>query len=159
MTSRHDGAATPREAAFHIPEEECRPYPRGRVTKIPILKLRNILLTSIQVDLTDDDALDFQADILEQVRKTEAKAVVIDITALGLIDSHLIRILNETAELVGFLGAQAVLCGMRPAVALTLAEMGHGLKGAEMALNLDQAFDKVERIAFEQPPCPGAPRS
>ena len=120
--------------------------------KIPILKLRNILLTSIQVELTDADALEFQADILEHVRKTGAKAVVIDITALDLVDSYLARILNETADMVGFLGARAVLCGMRPAVALTLVEMGRGLIGAETSLNLDQAFAKVERIMGERHP-------
>ena len=118
--------------------------------KIPILKLRNILLTSIQVELTDADALEFQADVPEQVRKTEAKAVVIDITALELVDSYLARILNETADMVGFLGAHTVLCGMRPAVALTLVEMGRGLVGAKTSLNLDQAFEKAQQFAREQ---------
>lgn len=124
---------------------------------IPILKLRDVLLASVQVELADQDALQFQADILEQVRKTEARAVVIDITALEVVDSYLARILNETAEMVGFLGAQAVLCGMRPAVALTLAEMGRGLIGAETTLNLDQAFEKVERTIHEKLPQADAP--
>ena len=115
--------------------------------KILILKLRDILLTSIQVDLTNQDAVAFQANVLDKVRDTEARAIVIDITSLEVVDSFLARVLNDTAHMVRVLGTQAVLCGMQPSVALTLVEMGRELLGVETALNLDQAMDMIERTS------------
>ena len=118
--------------------------------KIPILRLRDILLTSIQVDLTDHDALDFQSDVLQRVTYTEAKGIVIDITALDVVDSFLARVLNDTATMVQLLGASTVVCGMQPPVALTLVEMGRELIGVETALNLDQAMVKLQRLIQER---------
>lgn len=111
---------------------------------IPILKLHDTLLTSIQVELTDDDALEFQADVLNKIRLSEAEGLVIDITALEVVDSYLARILNDTATMAKLLGTETVICGMQPAVSLTLVEMGRQLIGVESALNLDQAMEKVE---------------
>lgn len=113
--------------------------------KIPILKLKGILLSSIQVDLTDHDALEFQEDVLAKIRGTDAKGLIIDITGLDIVDSYLARILNETAHMAQLLGTETVICGMHPSVALTLIEMGRELVGVESALNLDQAMDRVER--------------
>jgi len=119
--------------------------------KVPILKLREILLTSIQTELSDEDALEFQSDVLERVQKTEARGIVIDITALDVVDSFMARVINETANMVGILGAQAVLCGMQPAVALALTEMGRELIGVHSALNLDQGVDTIlERIRGDE---------
>ncbi|MBW1820655.1 MAG: STAS domain-containing protein [Deltaproteobacteria bacterium] len=114
--------------------------------KIPVLRLKNILLTSIQVDLTDEDALEFQNDVLKAVEKTEASGVLIDITALDVVDSFLARILNETAVMVKLLGAEAVLSGMQPDVALTLVEMGRELIGVETAVNLDHGMEKLQEL-------------
>ena len=88
--------------------------------RVPILKLGDILMTSIQLDLTDQDALEFQSDVLNKVSETDAKGIVLDITALEVVDSFLARVLNETANMVRLLGAETVICGMQPAVALTL---------------------------------------
>jgi len=114
--------------------------------KIPILKLKDLLLTSIQVDLTDQEALDFQADVLRMVSKTEAQGIVIDITALDVVDSFMARVLNDTARMVQMLGADVVICGMQPMVALALTEMGRELTGVETALNLDQGLEKLQRL-------------
>ncbi len=114
--------------------------------KIPILRLKGILLTSIQVDLADEDALGFQRDVLSQVTRTEAKGVVIDITALDVVDSFMARVLNDTAHMARLLGAQVIICGMRPAVALTLVEMGRELVDVETVLNLDQGMEKIEQL-------------
>ncbi len=114
--------------------------------KIPILQLKDFLLTSIQVDLTDEDALEFQEDVLKKVTQTEAKGIVIDITALDVVDSFMARVLNETAEMVQLLGTEAVICGMQPAVALTLVEMGRELVEVETALNLDHGFEKLQAL-------------
>jgi len=117
---------------------------------IPILRLKDILLTSIQVDLTDQEALEFQSDVLEMVSRTEAQGIVIDITALDVVDSYMARVLNETAQMVRILGAEVVLCGMQPMVALTLIEMGRELIGVETALNLDQGLEKLQRLIRER---------
>jgi len=126
--------------------------------KIPILRLKGILLTSIQVDLTDQDALDFQSEVLRTVAQTEARGIVIDITALDVVDSFLARVLNDTANMVKLLGAEAVLCGMQPTVALTLVEMGRELIGVETALNLDQGVEKIHRLIQQQEGGPGGKR-
>ncbi len=118
--------------------------------KIPILRLKDVLLTSIQVDLTDQDALDFQTDVLRVMSETEARGIVIDITAMDVVDSFLARVLNDTARMVQMLGAEVVLSGMQPMVALTLTEMGRELIGVETALNLDQGLDKLRHLIWEK---------
>ena len=114
--------------------------------KIPILKLKDILITSIQIDLTDEGAIEFQTDVLRKVSETGANGVVIDITALDVVDSFMARVLNNTATMVRLLGSEVVLCGMQPAVAITLIEMGRELIGVETALNLDQAVDNINEL-------------
>ena len=117
---------------------------------IPILRLKDLLLTSIQVDLTDQEALEFQSDVLEMVSHTDAQGIVIDITALDVVDSFMARVLNDTARMVQMLGAEVVLSGMQPMVALTLTEMGRELVGVETALNLDQGLEKLQRLIQER---------
>ncbi len=114
--------------------------------KIPILKLRNVLLTSIQVDLTDEQAVAFQSDILRTLNTTDARGLVIDITAMEVVDSFLARVLNDTARMARAVGAEVVLCGMQPEVAVALVEMGREMKGVHTALNLDQAYDKLQQL-------------
>ncbi len=118
--------------------------------KIPILRLKNILLTSIQMDLTDQEAIEFQSDVLRIVKETEAKGIVIDITALDVVDSFMARVINDTANMVQLLGTEAVVCGMQPSVALTLVEMGRELVGVGTALNLDQGVEKLQRLVEER---------
>ena len=114
--------------------------------KIPILKLKDILITSIQIDLTDEEAIEFQTDVLAKVSETDAKGVIIDITALDVVDSFMARVLNNTATMVRLLGAEVVLCGMQPSVAITLIDMGRELIGVKTALNLDQAVDNINEL-------------
>jgi len=118
--------------------------------EVAILKLRGILVTSIHVDLSDEGITAFQADVLRVISETEAKGLVIDITAVGVVDSFVARVINDTATQAGMLGARVILCGMRPDVALTLVEMGRGLSGVETALNLDQAFSRLETMIEER---------
>lgn len=114
--------------------------------KITILKLGDLLVTSLQEDLTDQDAVEFQDDLLGMTARTNAVGVVIDITGLQIVDSYMARILNDTANMVRLLGTEVVICGMQPAVALTLMEMGRELIGVEAALNLDLGIAKVRRL-------------
>ncbi|GAB0148123.1 MULTISPECIES: STAS domain-containing protein [Marichromatium] len=113
--------------------------------KIPILRLGRILLVSIQDDLTDNDAMQFQSDLVERVAEIEALGVAIDITALDVVDSYMARVINDTACMVGLLGAEVVICGVQPFVAMTLIEMGRDLLGANCAFNLEQGLEILNR--------------
>jgi len=114
--------------------------------KISILKLGDLLLTSLQEDLTDQDAVDFQQDLLRMTASSAAVGVVIDITSIEIVDSYMARILNDTANMVRLLGTEIVICGIQSAVALTLMEMGRELIGVEAALNLDLGIAKVRKL-------------
>ena len=117
--------------------------------RIPILRLRNILLASLQVDLTDDDIVDFQGDLLKMTAEIDADGAVIDITAMDVVDSFMARVLNDTATMVHLLGTPVVITGMQPAVAISLIEMGRELIGVQTALDLDQGIAMVERLIEE----------
>jgi rsbT antagonist protein RsbS len=112
---------------------------------IPILRLSNILLSSLQGDLTDNDVLNFQKDILKKVKETSSAGVIIDIMGLDLVDSFMARVINETASMIRLLGAEIVVCGMQPSVALTLSEMGRDLVEIETTLNLDFALEFLNK--------------
>lgn len=117
--------------------------------RIPILRLERILMVSIQVDLTDNDAMQFQSDLVERVAEIEALGVAIDITALDVVDSYMARVINDTASMAQLLGAEVVICGIQPFVAMTLIEMGRDLIGADCAFNLGQGLEILkERIAL-----------
>ncbi len=111
--------------------------------KVPILKLGDVLLTSVQEDLDDHSVLAFQAELLARVNEDEVKGVVIDISAVEIVDTFLARVFNETADMVQMLGANVVLCGMQPAVSLTLVEMGRELIGVTSALDLEQGMEHI----------------
>ncbi|MDQ5908056.1 MAG: rsbT antagonist protein RsbS [Pseudomonadota bacterium] len=113
--------------------------------KIPILRLGDILLTSIQVDLTDAEVMQFQGDVLHAIADIEARGLLIDITAMEVVDSFMARTINDTANMARLLGAEVVVCGMHPAVALTLIEMGRGLIGVETTFNLNEGLVRLNR--------------
>ena len=116
--------------------------------KIPVLRLGRILLTSIQIDLVDADAMQFQNDLVSKIAEIEALGVAIDITSLDVVDSFMARVINDTAEMSRLLGAEVVICGVQPFVAMTLVEMGRDLIGADCTFNLDQGLKLLQaRIA------------
>jgi rsbT antagonist protein RsbS len=123
---------------------------------VPILRLGRILLTSIQSDLNDEQALRLQTGILKLFADGAADGVVIDVTAVDVIDSYMARILNETARMVGIMGGEAVLTGMPPTVAVTLVEMGRDIVGVETALNLEMGVEKL-KILLARRRARGAP--
>lgn len=112
---------------------------------VPIIQIRNSLLVSIQIELHDRLALDLQAALMERVRESGAKGVVLDVSGVEIIDSYITRILNDIGRSVRFMGAECFLVGVRPAVAMTLVEMGVELDAVETALNLDLALARLER--------------
>ena len=104
---------------------------------IPILKVGDCLLVSIQVDMHDRLAMSLQDHITEQVVKHHARGVMIDISALEMVDSFIGRVLGSIAAMTRVLGAETVVVGMRPAVAITLVELGLSLGTLRTALNVE----------------------
>jgi rsbT antagonist protein RsbS len=120
------------------------------VDRIPILKLENVLLVSIQVDMHDQLALTLQDDLTQKIVAMRARAVLIDISALEMVDSFMGRMLGNIASMSRILDAQTVVVGMRPAVAITLVELGLSLPGIRTALNVDAGLALL-RAAVERP--------
>ncbi len=115
--------------------------------RIPILKLGDLLLVSIQVDLEDRSALALQEDLAERLVETAAHGVIIDITALEIVDSFIGRMLSSVAAMSRLLDATTVVVGMRPAVAITLVELGLSLDGVHTALNLERGMRLLAELA------------
>ena len=122
--------------------------------RVPILKLENYLLVSIQVDMHDQLALTLQDDLTQKIVATRARAVLIDISALEMVDSFMGRMLGNIAAMSRILDAQTVVVGMRPAVAITLVELGLSLPGIRTALNVDAGLTLL-RTAIARPDEPG----
>jgi rsbT antagonist protein RsbS len=120
------------------------------VERIPILKLEDFLLVSIQVDMHDQLALTLQDDLTQKIVASRARAVLIDISALEMVDSFMGRMLGNIASMSRILDAQTVVVGMRPAVAITLVELGLSLPGIRTALNMDAGLALL-RKAIERP--------
>jgi rsbT antagonist protein RsbS len=113
--------------------------------RIPILKLKDYLLTTIQVELDDQTAVEFQEDLLSKIHETGAKGVVIDLTSVEIVDSYIAKILGDVVKMAELLGSQVVLTGIRPAVAITLIDLGINLKGVPTALDLEQGLEKLQQ--------------
>jgi rsbT antagonist protein RsbS len=107
---------------------------------IPILRLGNVLVSTVHVELHDAIAEAFQADVLLKIEKTGATGLVIDVSGLEMVDSYVARILADTGRMAKLMGTQMVLVGMRPEVAATLVRMGYGMEGVQTALNLDDGL-------------------
>jgi rsbT antagonist protein RsbS len=116
------------------------------VERIPILKLEDVLLVSIQVDMHDQLALSLQDDLTQKIVATRARAVLIDISALEMVDSFMGRMLGNIASMSRILDAQTVVVGMRPAVAITLVELGLQLPGIRTALNVDAGLALLRAV-------------
>jgi len=117
------------------------------VERIPILKMGEYLLVTIQVDMHDRLAMTLQDDLTTRIVEARAKGVLIDISALEIVDSFIGRMLADIAAMSRVLDAETVVVGMRPAVAITLVELGLSLTGVRTALNVERGMDLLrERI-------------
>lgn len=109
--------------------------------KIPILKMGEFLLVTIQVDMHDRLAMALQDDLTQTISQTEARGVLIDISTLEIVDSFIGRMLSNIAAMSRVLDAETVVVGMQPAVAITLVELGLSLPGVRTALNVDAGME------------------
>src|SRR5262245_15291393 len=113
--------------------------------RIPILKLGSALLVTIQVDMHDRLATALEEDLTARIVSARAKGVLIDISALEVVDSFIGRMLDNIAGVARILDAETVVVGMRPAVAITLVELGLSLSGVKTALNVERGMDLINR--------------
>lgn len=115
--------------------------------RIPILRMGDFLLVTIQVDMHDQLALTLQEDLSERISNTSAKGVLIDISALDIVDSFIGRMIGTISGLSKIMDAETVLVGMQPAVAITLVELGLTLPGVSTALNVERGMTLLrERV-------------
>ncbi|KAB8173589.1 STAS domain-containing protein [Microbispora catharanthi] len=114
--------------------------------RVPILKLGDILIVSIQIDLDDQSVLALQEDLADMVVSSGARGVIIDITAVEIVDSFIGRMFSTIAAMTRMLDAETVVVGMRPAVAITLVELGLSLGGVRTALNLEKGVAMLEHV-------------
>lgn len=112
--------------------------------KIPILKLGHFLLVTVQVDLYDRLALGLEKDLVNMIMKHKAKGVLIDISAVNIVDSFMGRILGNIAQMSHILDAHTVVVGMQPAVAITLIELGLPMAGVQTALNVEKGMEVLK---------------
>lgn len=112
--------------------------------RIPILKLYNCLLVSIQWELDDQTALQFQEDLLHKIHETNASGVVIDLTSIDFIDSFIAKVLGDVISMSKLMGAKVVITGIQPGVAITLIELGIGLEGVLTSLDLEKGLEKLQ---------------
>lgn len=113
--------------------------------RIPILKMGKALLITIQVEMHDKLALALEEDLTERISSTGAKGVLIDISSLEIVDSFIGRMLDNIAAVSRVLDADTVVVGMRPAVAITLVELGLSLAGVKTALNVERGMQLIQQ--------------
>lgn len=118
--------------------------------RIPILKIGDILIASIQVALHDASAVQFKDDLLQKIHDTRARGVIIDLTALDVVDSFIGRLIADITAMAGLMGARVVLTGLQPAVAITLVELGLELPRVLTALNLEKGLAMMQRMTSEE---------
>jgi rsbT antagonist protein RsbS len=113
--------------------------------RIPILRMGEFLLVTIQVDMHDQLALKLQDELSSAIQKYASKGVLIDISTLEMVDSFIGRMVADISGLSRILGAETILTGMQPAVAITLVELGLSLPGVATALNVERGMEILRR--------------
>ncbi|WP_433587969.1 STAS domain-containing protein [Pseudomonas koreensis] len=118
--------------------------------RIPILQMGKFLLVTIQVDMHDQLALTLQDDLSERISTTSARGVLIDISALDMVDSFIGRMISTISGLSKIMDAETMLVGMQPAVAITLVELGLTLPGVSTALNVERGMKLLQERVSRQ---------
>ena len=118
--------------------------------RIPIIKIGDYLIVSIQVDMHDRMAIELQSQILKELSKTGAKGVLIDISVLEMVDSFIGRMLSGMASMAAIMDASVVIVGMQPAVAITLVELGLEMPKVETALNMEKGIEMLEKKLIQR---------
>ena len=114
--------------------------------RIPILRMGDLLLVTIQVDIHDKLAMTLQDDLTSAITRYGAKGVLIDISAVEMVDSFIARAIGNLSAMAGILDATTVVVGMQPAVAITLVELGVSMEGVKTALNVERGMDLLRSM-------------
>jgi rsbT antagonist protein RsbS len=117
--------------------------------RIPILKIGDVLIASIQVALHDSSAVQFKEDLLNRIYETKARGLIVDLTAVEVVDSFIGRLISDIASMAGLMGTRVVITGLQPAVAITLVELGLELPQVLTALNLEKGLTMLRRQVGE----------
>jgi rsbT antagonist protein RsbS len=124
--------------------------------RIPILQIEDFLVASIQVSLHDRSAVQFRDDLLQRIYDTKAKGLIIDLTAVDIVDSFIGRLIGDVAEMAALMGTRVVVSGLQPAVAITLTELGLDLPGVITSLNLEKGIAILRRLVLQDEDLEGA---
>lgn len=112
---------------------------------VPILQLGRLLITTVLFDLSDEQALQFQTKVVNAINQHTAEGIVIDISTLDVVDSYMARVINDTASAARLVGAEVVVCGVQPYVAMALVELGRDLFNVDTTFNLEQGLDCLKQ--------------
>ena len=118
--------------------------------RIPILRIGKLLLVSIQIDMHDEVALRLQDDLTSAITRYNAKGVLIDISAVEMVDSFIARVIGNLSSMSRILDATTVVVGMQPAVAITLVELGVSMEGVKTALNVERGMAMLQKLIAEE---------
>ena len=118
--------------------------------KIPIIKIKENLIVSLQFDIDDKTALSLQTDLLQEIRRTGATGVLIELSALDMVDSFMGRTLSDISRMSASMNASTVIVGIQPSVAITLVELGLQLEGVHTVLNVEDGLDLLETLQTEK---------
>jgi len=120
------------------------------MARVPIVRVGETLIATVQEDLRDADAMELQEQLTERLEKTGARGVLLDLSIVDTVDSFLGRLIHDIASVSRLLGAQTVIAGVQPAVAVTLVELGLDLQGVTTALNAEQGLTRVKKLVAQE---------
>ena len=121
-----------------------------KVLRIPILQMQDLLIASVQVELHDRAAMQFRDDLLRRIHETKARGLILDLTAVRIVDSFIAKLTGDIAEMAALMGTRVVVSGLQPAVAVALVELGVELRGVISALNLEKGIEILSRMVKEK---------
>jgi rsbT antagonist protein RsbS len=119
-------------------------------SRIPILRIQDFLIASVQIELHDQAAMQFRDDLLQRIYETKAQGLILDLTAVDIVDSFIAKLTGDIAEMAALMGTRVVVSGLQPAVAVALVELGVELRGVITALNLEKGIEILHRMVKEE---------
>jgi rsbT antagonist protein RsbS len=128
-------------------------------SRIPILQIEDFLVASVQASLHDRAAMEFKDDLLQRIHETKAQGLILDFSALDIVDSFIAKLTGDIAEMSALMGARVVVTGLQPAVAVSLVELGVELRGVSTALNLEKGIRMLRQRRLDESPQGGAGRA